>query len=321
MNILVTGAAGFVASHLIPALLARDHVVTGLDAMAPNSEEAWRLNGFRDHPGYSHIWAGAQDIGTALSIRNGHPYLVIHLAATTDVPFSGRSPRYAFDQVYSAAQAVADYCLASRARMLHFSTFSVYGRFHAIPIVEDVQLRPGSPYGAAKAAAETYIISRMESAGLDAAIIRPATMFGPRERPTGLVSMFLNLVQNGKGIVLEGGGYQTRDLNCVTNVVDLVLAMVADWGKLDALHSHDRIFNAGSGEEVEIRGLAERCYRALNREWDPKEAPPRAWEEGRVMLSNIWSNTVFGYQPRVDFSTGFEDLVEWVTEQQMTGGR
>ena len=314
MNVVVTGAAGFVASYLIPLLLDHGHSVVGIDPVAPSSMEMWRTHGFAEHPDFRYVWGASQDIEHLLKLEGVLPDMVVNLGAATDVPYSARSPRHAYSQVYEASAAVAGYCTERHVRLIHYSTFSVYGRGHAQPIMESVPLHPGSPYGAAKAAVEHLINSAEETGNLDGVILRPASMFGPRERPTGLVSLLLRRARDGQVIMLEGGGRQSRDLNPVGNVVELTLATVEHWPLYPALR---RIYNVGSGEEITIRDLASRCLTAFGRTLDEgsREAPPRAWEEGRVLLDNRAAQEELGYRPTISFEEEFERTVQWIAGQ------
>ncbi|MCG3772208.1 MAG: UDP-glucose 4-epimerase [Nitrosomonadaceae bacterium] len=303
MNIAITGVGGFLGAHLLKRFLDNGDTVYGIDLYPRESPELYRISRDLYCPRFEYIWGGVQDIGTLLNHVTVD--VIIHAAATSDVPFSSRSPIYAFDQIMHATMAVANFAAERNIKLINISTFSVYGEGHQQPMIEDLPLRPGSPYGASKAAAEHWVTSLGKSRTLDAITIRPASMYGENERHTGLVSMLLKRALTGHKVFMEGDGEQTRDFNYVGNVVDFIQLALARWDTIGT----QRTFNVGSGTELSIRELLERVAAVSGREFDNlvQQKPARAWEEGRIVL-DISHARELGYEPKVSFDEGFNQL-------------
>ena len=303
-NIVLSGAGGFLASHLIPSLLADGHHVTGVDIVHP--ADAWRLDvtEIRHHPNFTYEWGSAGEWR-----RYPDDAIVIHAAAVTDVRFSSGSPRYTLQRNLGDAALLLEECARQQvAQVIVVSTHSVYGRQDVQPISEHAELRPSTFYGAVKAAQELLALSYYRERGLPVTVVRPALMYGERERSGALVTTFLQKALREETITLEGGGLQTRDFNYVGNMVQAVMLLLgAGWACGD-------VFNVGSGEEISIRHLALLAKKIAGREDKHvalADVRAREGEEGRVFLdsSKIMAH---GYKPEVGFTEGVERTSRWV---------
>ena len=305
MNVTVTGAGGFLASHLIPRLLEGGHQVTGVDILNPGSRESWRLDPFRSHQRFTYLWRSVEDLPFAFTDA------ILHLAAVTDVNFGRHSPLFTLQQNVQATLKLL--WLAANQQpgpphLIYISTHSVYGPNHLQPIPEDVPLRPATFYGASKAMAEMMVraVCQESRPEIPYTIIRPSLMYGERERPGALASLFLGLAFGNKPIRLEGGGQQTRDMTYVSNVVDLLALALED------SRSHGQTYNAGSGQEIPIHLLAERAMIAANREpvGSLVITDARPGEEGRLLLDSSKATRELGWSPVVPFEQGFHRLIK-----------
>lgn len=303
-DIIVTGSAGFLASHLLPSLLSDGHRVTGVDIVHP--DDAWRLDAteIRHHPNFTYVWGSAGEWQRLP--ENG---IVIHAAAVTDVRFASASPRYTLERNFQDMARLLEECVHQGVgQVIVFSTHSVYGKQLLQPIPEDVALHPSNFYGAAKAAQELLALSYFHEKGLPVTVVRPALMFGERERTGALVTTFLRKALHEETITLDGGGMQTRDMCYVGNTVQAIkLLLNADWAK-------GEVFNIGSGEEISIRRLAllaEQIAKTEKKRPTLVDGRARDGEEGRLFLDST-KIMQHGYKPEVGFTEGVERTSRWV---------
>jgi len=303
-TVLVTGAAGFLGAALTRKLLADNHDVIALDVVPP--AEAWRLD--LDTPGLEYKWISIHDLQPG-----DIPTHVVHCAAPTNVNQVAQTPRHAAHLAVDGTVAVLEAARRSGRveRFVHISTHSVYGNQPVQPIPEYVKLRPGTLYGALKAAQEIIALTYYECYDMPVVVIRSATLFGVFERSGALVRTFLERVRDGKPIILTGDGSQSRDLSYIDNTVE---------GVLLALFTHDRnvpgkILNIGSGQDVPIRVLAEQAIRLMDGDAGLlRFGPPRPGEEGRLSLDLSEARHLLGYDPPVSFEEGLRRTAAWVKE-------
>jgi UDP-glucose 4-epimerase len=292
LRALVTGGAGFIGSHLVEALLARGDDVTVVDHLqrghAHNLDAAAAAKLVR---------ADVADVGDMLAAFRAHrPEVVYHLAAQIDVRRSVEDPSTdAHVNVGGTAAVLEAAREAGSRRVLLASTAGVYGEPRALPVAEGTVLAPLSPYGAGKAAAESYLDLFRRLHGLSTLSLRLANVYGPRQDPhgeAGVVAIFCGAAAAGEPVTIYGDGGQTRDYIFVGDVVAaFVLA-----GQADA----EGAINIATGEETSVRHLAARLG------VEPRFAARRAGEVARSCLDPSAAAERLGWRPSVSLAEGLE---------------
>jgi len=234
----VTGAAGFIGSHLCAALLARGYTVHGLDSLSDHYSPARKLANvavlradprFRFHVG---------DLTSApLDALVARASAVFHFAARPGVRDSWAAVEDYERANVVASRRVADACARHGTRLVYASSSSVYGDAASLPVREDAPLRPVSPYGATKARVEEIVAARE----LDAVGLRYFTVYGPRQRPDMAFARFAAAASGGRPVAVYGDGRQRRDFTYVGDAVEATIA-AADRGAGGA------VYNVASGD-------------------------------------------------------------------------
>lgn len=218
---LVTGAAGFIGSHLCERLLADGYTVHGLDSYSPHYARVLKqlnLAPFRDHPDFRfHL---RDLVGAPLDEIVSQVEIVYHLAARPGVRDSWDAfDDYAHSNILGTKQ-VLDACALYKTRYVYASSSSVYGNSPVLPAVEQLALAPISPYGVTKVMAEVMAGSYAETHGFDVVGLRYFTVYGPRQRPDMAISRFICAVEDGEPLRVFGDGRQQRDFTFVEDIVD-----------------------------------------------------------------------------------------------------
>jgi UDP-glucose 4-epimerase len=298
---LVTGGAGFIGSHVADALVAAGHEVHVVDDLSSgrleNLEPALAL-GAELH--IEDVTDSAWMTTLAAIIR---PDVVFHLAAQRDVRESVEDP--AFDAAVNVTGTVAVVDAARRAgarRLVLASTAAVYGLPHAIPTRETAPAEPISPYGASKAAAESYLALFARMHGLSTVALRMANVYGPRQDPdgeAGVVAIFAAAAAAGSAAVVFGDGLQTRDYLHVDDAVAAFLhaAQIPVAG----------VLNIATGRETPVLEVAERLGVAV------KHAPARDGEIDRSCLDPTRAAQLLGWRAQVSLANGLIRLGSAVT--------
>ena len=289
MRTLVTGGAGFIGSHLVDALLARGDMVSVLDDLSSGRRE-------RIPEGVSlHVADVADASATADVMAQERPEIVFHLAAQVDVRKSVADPAHdARANVGGTASVLEAARVAGARRVLLASTGgALYGETDELPTPETAPLAPFSPYGASKAAAETYCALYTRLHGLSTLALRFGNVYGPRQDAhgeAGVIAIFGGAALAGRPATVYGDGTQTRDY---VYVGDVAAALLAGAG-VDATGP----VNVGTGLETSVVELV----RALGVQ--AVSAPARAGEVARSCLDVSRAAELLGWRPEVDLAEG-----------------
>ncbi len=233
----MTGAAGFIGSHLSEALLARGHQVRGVDSLAGHYSSALkRLNlvGSLSHPGFTFYERDLLDGGLEDLVDGAE--VVFHLAARPGVRDSWNDfDDYARSNILGT-KAVLDACVSRSVKIVYASSSSVYGDATALPVTEDHPTAPISPYGATKVMTEVMAGAYGRAHGLDVVGLRYFTVYGPRQRPDMGLSRFIEAAEQDRRLSIFGDGRQLRDFTYVDDVVAATVA-AADMGAPGAIYN------------------------------------------------------------------------------------
>lgn len=308
MKALVSGGAGFIGSHLVDALIARGDEVTVIDNLSTGRGENIADAMAR---GAKLIPADVTDLAAVERVcRNQRPDRVFHLAAQVDVRVSVRDPGF---DVRINVEGTVNLLEASRKTgaggFVLASSCAVYGEpdLTQVPLDESAPLRPGSPYGQAKLAAEGYVALYRKLHGLRAANMRFGNVYGPRQGAVGeagVVAIFCRELISGGSPVVFGDGTQTRDFVYVGDVVAALLT-ASDRGAVGE-------FNVGTGRETTVLELVESLATIGGRaDFIPEALPARPGDIERMALDAGRLRSAFDWREQVPLEVGLRRTWEY----------
>jgi UDP-glucuronate 4-epimerase len=314
-RVVVTGAAGFIGSHLAEALLARGGEVIGVDNFDPFYPRAVKIENLaacQGQSGFRLVEADVRDHARLATLLTPET-VVVHLAALAGVRPSVADPvGYADVNVGGTAAVLAAMRRAGTSRLVFASSSSVYGDATPVPFREDAPaVAPVSPYGATKRAAELLITSMGGLLGLRAVSLRLFTVYGPRQRPDLAIHAFARRMTDGLPVTLFGSD-QARDY---TYVADAVAGMVAavDWTASAARGTVEPI-NIGGNQPVPLDVMTEMLAAALGVTPVIERAPMQPGDVRRTAADLAKAGVVLQYRPRTSFAEGIERFVSWFRE-------
>lgn len=307
-RVLVTGAGGFIGSHLAERLAGAGARVRALVHYSSSGSLGW----LDESPLREKIEVVAGDVTDRESVRRAVDGVeaVFHLAALVAIPYSYHAPG---SYVRTNVEGTLNLLLAARdagvGRFVHTSTSEVYGTARYVPIDEQHPLTGQSPYSATKIGADKLAEAFHLSFGLPVVTVRPFNTFGPRQSARAVIPDIITQCLTSDRIVL-GNLKPKRDMNYVANTVDgFVLAA-------QALSAVGKTFNLGSGREISIEDLAALIARLIGRpvavEVDERRVRPEGSEVDRLLADNSRALSVLGWKPSVSLEQGLEKTVDWV---------
>ena len=309
MKALVTGAAGFIGSHLCEHLLDRGVDVVGLDCFtdyyARPIKEA-NLSHNTGKPGFRFVEARIQDADLA-GVLAGATH-VFHLAAQAGVRKSwGRDFRVYTEHNVDASQRLLEACVGRPLhRFVYASSSSVYGDNVSIPMREDALPQPVSPYGVTKLAAEQLCYLYHVNHGVPTVSLRYFTVYGPRQRPDMGFHRFITAAIAGDPIHLYGDGEQTRDF---TFVRDAVAATAAAGNR----GVPGRSYNIGGGSRVSINHVLDIIGRVVGRPLDVRREPTQKGDMRDTFADTTLARADLGFAPTVSLEEGIEAEYRWLS--------
>jgi len=310
-NILVTGGAGFIGSHLVDSLVqaGAGHVVI-VDNFFLGKEE--NLAEVRDH--IKLYRDDATDLGTMSAITRNEQIDVVFNLATIALNYSFFNPYTA----YTVNVDLANTCLrllkeGAYKTLIHVSSSEAYGTALYSPMDESHPLNPTTPYAAGKAAADLMIQSFYNVEPLDISIIRPFNNYGPRQNPVGqlagIIPATAHRIKNGEKPIIEGDGLQTRDFVYVS---DTVRALLSAYENED---SRRTVINIGTGIELSIKDLIDGICKYYNYTGEIIYDPPRPADVRRLCASSEKAKKLLDFSVETDFTTGLAQTLDWYETQ------
>lgn len=323
MRVLVTGAAGFIGSHLSQRLASRGDDVTGFDNFDRFYARAVKERNLAEARAAVEACGGAAgrlafvegDIRRpselAAAFGAARPQVVVHLAALAGVRPSIEDPAGYADVNVTGTQRILDACRAHGVGRLAFaSSSSVYGLDSEVPFREsDTCLHPVSPYAATKRAGELINFTAHHLTGLGVTNLRFFTVYGPRQRPDLAIHKFTRLISAGQPIELFGDGGTSRDYTWIDDIVDGCVAAV-DQLAGDAKGAC-RTYNLGGSQTTTLRELVDLISGALGMTPQIIWKPEQPGDMKRTLADVALSGRELGYRPKVPMAEGIPRFVSW----------
>lgn len=305
---LVTGAAGFIGSHLVESLIDRGYQVHGLDNCSTGKKK--NLTEVKDCQKFSFVDGNIQDqevVADAMESVDA----VFHLAAYTSVPGSfKRATTVSEINCMGTATVLEEAVDADVESVVLASSAAVYGSNAPVPVSESFQPTPESPYASSKLYGEQLSQQFAAEFGIDAVALRFFNVYGKRQDPTGeyaaVIPKFIERLVDRKRPVIFGDGKQTRDFVFVEDVVSAIVSAVES--------GESGVFNIASGERVSVNELLRELNDILGTESDPIYDDPRPGDIRHSSADISAAREAFGYEPTVELSEGLKQTADYFCE-------
>ncbi len=311
----VTGAEGFIGSHLVEELVRRGYRVramvlynmwssTGwLETVAPEVSEQVDV-----------VFGDVRDPATVRELVEGAS-VVYHLAAIGSVPYSYSAPRSFIDTNTIGTMHVLEAARACRTpRVVHTSTSETYGTARTVPISESHPLQAQSPYAASKVAGDKLAESYHLSFGMPVVTLRPFNTFGPRQSTRAVIPQIITQLASGSKQLMLGALDPTRDFSYVLDTVGAFITL----GEAPASAVIGELFNCGPGDDIAIGKLAEDIARLMGVDADivedPKRLRPKDSEVMRLVCDATKLRERTGWRPRYTRDDGLRETIDWFRE-------
>ncbi len=313
-KILITGADGFIGSHLTEALVRAGYDVRAFTLYNSFNSWGWLDSCADDVKGKFDVFSG--DVRDPHGVREAMKGcdVVLHLAALIAIPYSYHSPDTYID---TNVKGTLNVLQAARelgvSRLIHTSTSEVYGTARFVPITEEHPLQGQSPYSASKIAADQLAYSFYASFSLPVVIARPFNTYGPRQSARAVIPTIITQIANGQRQIRLGSVSPTRDFNYVQDTVaGFIAAMNAESGL-------GEVINFGSNFEISIGDAAKLIAEVMNTEieiiTDEARLRPAVSEVERLWAANEKAKELFGWNPEYanieGFKRGIAETAEW----------
>lgn len=299
MRYLVTGAAGFIGSHLAEALAASGHDVVGLDCFSDYYDPALKEE---NAAGLELLRLDLAEDPLELAGYDG----VFHLAGQPGVrSFGDVFPLYVRRNVL-ATQRLLEAAVAAGVRVVFASSSSVYGEAESYPTPEETPPRPLSPYGITKLACEQLAYAYGRAFDLDVVVLRYFTVYGPRQRPDMFCARVVEALASGGGFQVYGTGEQSRSF---TYVADAVEATSVAMERAPA----GAVYNVGGGEEATVLEVTALLERISGRRLDVRYTEGAAGDVGRTRADVTRIGSALGWAPRTSLEDGLRAQWEWAS--------
>jgi len=313
LRILVTGAGGFIGSHLTERLAEDGHEVRAFVRYNSLLARGW-LEGSPSAGGVEIFAGDIRDMDSVRRAMEGRE-AVFHLASLIGIPYSYLSPlayiKTNTEGTYNVLEAARDLGVA---RVVHTSTSEIYGTAQYVPINEKHPVNPQSPYAATKAAADQMALAYCRSFGLPVTVVRPFNTYGPRQSARAVIPTIVSQLLAGRAKIRLGSVTPTRDLNFVSDTVNGFVTI----GLAEA--AAGEIVNLGSGKEISVGDLARKIARIIGRELeieqDPARMRPEKSEVERLLADASKAYSLTGWKPEVTLEDGLRRTIEWIAERR-----
>lgn len=321
-KILVTGADGFIGSHLVERLVRRGYDVRAFVLYNSFNSWGWLDQCAEDVRGKFEVFSGDVRDPHGVEVAMKGCDSVLHLAALIAIPYSYHSPDTYVDTnikgTLNVLQAARDLGIQ---KVIHTSTSEVYGTAQFVPITEEHPLQGQSPYSASKIGADQMAYSFYTSFQLPVTILRPFNTYGPRQSARAVIPTIISQIANGETKIKLGAVSPTRDFNYVADTVDGFVA------GLESYQGLGEVINLGSNYEISIEDTVHLIAKLMNTQVeiiaDEQRLRPEKSEVERLWADNKKAAQLLNWQPAYTglegLSKGLEKTIEWFCEPRNLG--
>lgn len=301
MNILITGGAGFIASHVADAYIAAGHRVIIVDNLSSGSRD--NIN-----PNAVFYERDIRDENLEEIFQKERIDVVNHHAAQMDVRRSVADPKFDASVNVLGGLNIFENARKYGVKKIIFASTggAIYGEQDYFPADEEHPLRPLSPYGITKLTTEKYLYFYKAVYSIDYIVLRYANVYGPRQNPhgeAGVVAIFCNKLLKGEQPLINGDGKQTRDYVYVGDVVKANLLALS--------YNGTNTFNIGTGIETDVNFLFRTLSASLNPQCPEQHGPAKAGEQQRSVISAKKIESLLGWKPTVTIEEGLRLTAEY----------
>jgi dTDP-glucose 4,6-dehydratase len=321
-KILVTGADGFIGSHLTEALVRRGLSVRAFVFYNTHNSWGWLDESDKQVRDSLEIFAG--DVRDPHGVKRAASGcdVILHLAALIGIPYSYHSPdTYVDTNVKGTLNVVQAARELGLERVVHTSTSEVYGTARYVPIDEEHPLQGQSPYSATKIGADQIALSFYRSFGTPVSVIRPFNTFGPRQSARAIIPTAITQILAGKRTLQLGSLHPTRDMTYVDDTAEGFIAVAESDLAVGSVVNLGTGFEISMGELVEL--IAETMGAKIEIETDDKRVRPEKSEVERLLADNSKALELTGWKPeyagREGLARGIEKTVEWFRSSAKPG--
>ncbi len=307
-KVLVTGAAGFIGSHLVERLLKEDYEVVGIDCFIdyyPKELKESNLMEVKNNENFQFIPKSLLEVDLAEVLKDVD--YIFHEAAQAGVRHSwGKSFQIYLENNILATQKLLEACKDAKIKkLIYASSSSVYGDSEDLPMKETDLPKPISPYGVSKLAGEHLCYLYWKNFALPFISLRYFTVYGPRQRPDMAFNKFIRAILQGEKIEIFGDGEQTRDFTYITDAIDAnILAMNS---KLE-----NGIFNIGGGSRVTVNETIEFLEGLTGKKANLEYISKQKGDMKHTYADTSQAKEKLGYEPKVTLKEGLQKEVEWL---------
>jgi UDP-glucuronate 4-epimerase len=313
MRLLVTGAAGFIGSHLCSQLLGRGDTVVGLDCLDetlyPAALHQRNLDAIGSHGRFTFVRGDFLDQSIVDRVFAESHDVVVHLGALAGVrPSIAQPKRYQRTNIEGTLNILEACRDKSIARLVFASSSSVYGARSEVPFREDDPCdRPASPYAATKRMGEILCANYAELHGISTSALRFFTVYGPRQRPEMAIHKFARLILDDKPVPFFGDGSTARDYTFIDDIVDGVVAAI------DRSGTHPfRVYNLGGSRTTTLSRLVELLEANLGKKAILDRQPDQPGDVPLTCADVTRSSAELGYAPKIPIETGIAHFTRWL---------
>lgn len=310
LHVLVTGAGGFIGSHLVEELLQMNCQVRAF--VHYNSFNRWGWLDFLPQESRKRIEVFSGDIRDPNGVREAMKgcEVVFHLAALIGIPYSYHSPDVYVDTnvkgTLNILQAARDLGVK---KILHTSTSEIYGTAQFVPITELHPVNPQSPYAATKSGADFLALTFYRSFGSPVIVVRPFNTYGPRQSARAIIPTIITQILSGRETLSLGSLIPTRDLNFVKDTARGFIRAAESEGALG------EVVNLGSNFEISIGDLAQKIAGLIGKpikiESSEERLRPEKSEVERLWAANEKASKLIGWSPEYTLDKGLEETIQW----------
>jgi UDP-glucuronate 4-epimerase len=306
LQVLLTGAAGFIGSHLAERLLEQGESVVGVDSFSPYYDPARKrgnLEAALQHESFRLVEGDLRELELEPLVAEAD--VILHLAAQPGVrpSWGDEFQIYVNDNVLATQRLLEAACGSGIERLVIASSSSIYGDAESFPTREDATPRPVSPYGVTKLAAEQLCHLYRVAHGVPSVVLRYFTIFGPRQRPDMAFTRFIEAASSGDPLRVFGDGGQSRSFTYVDDAVDATIAAAKRGVPGEA-------YNVAGGSQATVLDVISTLERLLDRQIAVEHLPPVPGDARKTGADTTAARRDLGFEPRVSLEEGLARQVE-----------